>query len=344
MNNVCVIIPSLDPDERLGKVVSSLIEEGFRDIIIVDDGSKQENKKHFPASEFVTLLIHEKNKGKGAALKTAIKFVMESRPDCLGVVTCDGDGQHLAADAKNICSYMLETEDFVLGVRDFSLPDVPPKSRIGNKFSSIALFLCCGSMIKDTQTGLRAIPKKLFLPMSQVEGDRFEYETNVLLEARSMKAHISQVNIQTVYLDNNKGTHFHPVKDSLRIFGRIIRYLLSSLSSFLIDIGLFALLTRLLSVGIILSTVVSRLLSSAANFYINKKIVFKSGKSTIKALIKYYLLAVPVMLLSAFGVKGIAAVLNINESSLSVTAIKLLVDFILFLLNYRIQKKWIFRK
>ena len=344
MKNISVIIPSLDPNEHLGDVVTSLIEKGFTDIILIDDGSKEENKKYFPTGEHITLLTHETNIGKGAALKTALRYVMQNRPSCIGVVTCDSDGQHLADDVFYVADEMKKTDNYVLGVRDFSLDDVPPKSRFGNRISAAFLALCCGHYICDTQTGLRAIPKKLLLPMSLVEGDRFEYETNVLLELRSMKAGLSQVKIQTVYLNENKGTHFHPIKDSIRIFSRILKYLLSSASAFITDIFLFWLMTSIFSVGVIISTAIARVFSSVLNFFLNKKMVFKSNEPLLKSLFKYYLLAIPVMLISAFGVKYIALFLSVPENSFLVTVIKLICDFLLFILNYSIQKTWIFKK
>ena len=344
MKNICIVIPSLDPNERLLGVVESVRSEGFTDIILVDDGSKEENKHFFPTGDDITLLVHPVNKGKGEALKTALRYVIENRPGSVGVITLDGDGQHLAKDVKNVAEKMLETGRFILGVRDFSLPDVPPKSRIGNRLSSLMLAVCCGSYISDTQTGLRAIPKDLYVPMAEVEGSRFEYETNVLLGLRSMHAKYCEVKIETVYLDENKGTHFHPIKDSLRIFSLIFKYLFSSLAAFITDIVLFWLLTNIFSIGVITSTVAARIVSSIVNFFLNKKMVFKSKESLPKSLAKYYLLAIPVMLISAFGVKGICLLTNIDDSSIIVTAIKLIVDIILFILNYNIQKKWIFKK
>ena len=344
MKNISVIIPSLDPNKRLQSVVKSVMDLGFTDVILVDDGSKEENKKYFPKGEGITLLVHPQNKGKGAALKTAINYVIENRPDSLGVVTCDGDGQHLAADLKKVCKKMAESGKFVLGVRDFSLDDVPPKSRVGNRLSSLALMLCCGAYISDTQTGLRAMPKKLLEPMSKIEGDRFEYETNVLLNMKAMGAEYCEVKIETVYLDENKGTHFHPVKDTIRIFSRIIKYLFSSLASFLVDIGLFAVLNGICHWGVFASTVLSRAVSSVVNFTLNKKVVFHSGASLSKSLVKYYSLAIPIMLFSAFGVKGLSLLLDLPENSFAITAIKFIVDIILFILNYNIQKKWIFKK
>ncbi len=343
LKNISVIIPSLDPDKRLSDVVNKVIEAGFCDIILIDDGSHEENKKHFPKGDKITLLTHPKNLGKGAGIKTGLNYVIENRTDTLGVVTCDGDGQHLAADVRAVCEKMIETEKFVLGVRDFSLPNVPPKSRIGNRMSTLLLALCCGSVIHDTQTGLRAIPKKLLKPMTEIEGNRFEYETNVLLALRSLGARFCEVKIETVYLDENKGTHFHPIKDTFRIFGRIIKYAVSSTASFLTDIILFCILNSFTAFGVIVSTVIARIASSLVNFILNKKMVFRSGEPLAKTILKYYALAIPVMLISAFGVKGIAMLLSLDSTSIWTTFIKIAVDCILFILNYKIQKTWIFK-
>ncbi len=344
LNNITVIIPSLDPDEKLSKVVEGVRAQGFSDIVIVDDGSKDENKKFFPQSEDITLLVHEVNLGKGAALKTAINYVINNRQHSQGVVTCDGDGQHLAEDIMKVCQTMLESGKFVLGVRDFSLSNVPFKSRLGNRLSSLALAVCCGSYISDTQTGLRAIPSAYLENMAQVEGARFEYETNVLLGMKSMGVQYCEDKIRTVYIDENKGTHFHPIKDTVKIFSLIIKYLFSSIAAFLTDIILFYLLNSVISCGVLVSTVVARIFSSAVNFFLNKNLVFKSKGSLFKPLLKYYGLAVLVMLVSAFSVKGISALLNLAGDSWIVTLIKVAVDFVLFIVNFKIQKEWIFKQ
>ena len=344
LKNVSIIIPSLDPDIRLSGVVNSILGEGFSDIILVDDGSKEENKKFFPKGDGITLLTHTVNLGKGQALKTAIQYVIENRPESQGVITCDGDGQHLSKDVLAVGKEMIESGKFILGVRDFSLPNVPPKSRIGNRLSSALLAICSGSYISDTQTGLRAIPKKLLKPMTEIEGSRFEYETNVLLALHSIKAEYSEIKIETVYLDENKGTHFHPVKDTLRIFSRITKYLFSSLAAFLTDIIIFTVCNKFILLGILASTVISRAISSIINFSLNKKVVFNSDASLLKSICKYYILAIPVMLISAFGVKCICTLLSINDNSMTITFIKVIVDVILFIANYRIQKIWIFKK
>ena len=159
---VSVIIPSLNPDEKLIAVVDSLIREGFDDIILVNDGSDRAHMKPFEiVSRYsqCTLLTHEVNRGKGRGLKTAFEYCLASRPGIAGVVTVDGDYQHKAEDIRKCCEKMIEEKDkVVLGVRDFSGKDVPFKSRFGNHMTSFVFRFACGLNISDTQTGLRAIP------------------------------------------------------------------------------------------------------------------------------------------------------------------------------------------
>ncbi len=341
-SRITVIIPSLDPDTRLAQTVSALQAVGFSDILLVDDGSSPEHTPFFPTGEGITRLVHPVNRGKGAAIKTALAYVRTHRPHSSGVVTCDGDGQHLAKDAKCVCEKMLENGAFVLGVRDFSLPQVPTKSRVGNRASAAVVKLLCGLSISDTQTGLRAFPPSLYAPMEEVRGDRFEYETNVLLELKNMHATCAEVTIDTVYQDENRGSHFRPFADSMRIASILFKYAGSSLASFVVDALCFSLFNSLLLCGVVGSTVLARIVSSIVNFTLNRRVVFHSHASPLRALAKYYALAVPVMLISAFGVRGLALLLGLPSSSLWTTLVKLIVDCILFFVNFRLQKYWIF--
>ena len=135
LRNISVVLPSLDPDEKLIAVIDGLLSAGFTDIILINDGSKKENLHYFEtaaAHPEVTVLHHEVNRGKGAALKTAFHWFLQNRPDALGVVTVDGDNQHHPDDTKACSLKMLQTGKVILGCRDFSLPHVPARSRIGN--------------------------------------------------------------------------------------------------------------------------------------------------------------------------------------------------------------------
>ena len=114
-SDVSVILPSFKPDDNLLRCVGGLVEAGFTDIIVVDDGGGADYNKYFDEvrkKPGCTVLVHEENRGKGAALKTAFSWYLDNR-DGKGVITVDGDGQHRVCDiiacaeklcTQNICS------------------------------------------------------------------------------------------------------------------------------------------------------------------------------------------------------------------------------------------------
>ncbi len=357
LSSVSVVLPSLDPDEKLMRVIDGLAQYGFTDIILVNDGSKPENLHYFTdaAGRYpqVHLLCHEHNRGKGAALKTAFAWVLENRPDSAGVITVDGDDQHHPEDTRRCAERMLETGRMVLGVRDFSRKDVPFRSRAGNRITSGVFKVFVGMTVSDTQTGLRAIPKAALPLMLEIAGDRFEYETNMLLSMKEHDMPFDEVKIRTVYIEDNKSSHFRAVRDSFRIykliFAHFFRYLLASLLSALADAGLFALLSWLLCerlAGLLLTavpTVCARGISSLLNFFLNKQLVFQSKESTGKALLRYYALAIP-MLLAQLGLTHVLTVLfHVSGSQTALrSALYVLVMTVLFLSSYVIQQRWVF--
>ena len=231
---VSVIIPSLNPDEKLVTVVDSLVKKGFKDIILVNDGSDESHMWPFEkvgAYDECTILTHEVNRGKGRALKTAFEYCIKNREGYIGVVTVDGDNQHQADDIMNCCEAMVSQDKVVLGVRTFDGDDVPFKSRFGNNLTSFVFKAMCGLAISDTQTGLRAIPYKYLQTFCDIEGERFEYETRMLLEFKRSSIPYMEVPIKTVYIEENASTHFNPVKDSIKIYKVIFRYTFSPTSS-----------------------------------------------------------------------------------------------------------------
>ena len=356
LSKVSVVLPSLDPDEKLLTVLDGLLTSGFDDIILVNDGSKPENMHYFEtAGQFpqVHVLHHPHNRGKGAALKTAFTWFLENRPDRCGVVTVDGDNQHHPADTKACAEHMLQTGRITLGVRDFSQPDVPLRSRCGNRITSLVFKIFVGMTISDTQTGLRAIPASQLKLLCGVSGDRFEYETNMLLAMKENRLPFDEVKIRTVYIEENKSSHFRAVRDSWRIYKLILahffRYTLSSVLSFVLDEGMFVLLSHLLQphlTGFALTavpTVCARLVSSIFNFFVNKKLVFHSKSQTAKALARYYLLAVPTALLQMGLTHGINLLFHIAPSQTLLRAlIYALVMAVLFIVSFSVQQRWVF--
>ena len=133
--NIFVIIPSLNPDERLINTVNGMLDIGFKRIIIVNDGSDKSHLKYFPkADENITVIHRKQNHGKGAALKVAFRHILRNYPNAVGAVTVDGDGQHLPEDALACANALDNTKKrVILGCRDFSGEDVPGRSRMGNR-------------------------------------------------------------------------------------------------------------------------------------------------------------------------------------------------------------------
>ena len=136
-----------------------------------------------------------------------------------GVITIDGDGQHLTRDIIACGNRMLrEKKNVILGCRNFDLPEVPARSVAGNKTTSRMFLIFYGIRLSDTQTGLRAIPSEYLERFCEIEGERFEYETNMLLKMKRWGIPFSEQEIETVYEDENEGSHYNTVKDSWRIF------------------------------------------------------------------------------------------------------------------------------
>ena len=350
MKNVFLVIPSLNPDEKLGKTVKGMIDAGFENVLIVDDGSDEQHKKFFPAgNNSITVLTHEVNKGKGAALKTALKYIKENYPDIMGVVTADGDGQHTPKDVLACAKAITDKKEIVLGCRDFSGREVPVRSKFGNKTTSLIFKALCGKAISDTQTGLRGFPVSLLDYLCDISGDRFEYETNMLLKCISDDVEIKEIKIETVYLEDNATSHFRPIIDSVRIYRFLINYILSSFASFIADITLFyifSVLFRSFSIFPLLiiptaATVCARAISSALNYYINKTKVFDNKGKMSNTILKYYALAIPQMLVSAGAVTFLTYIFSAGSSASSI--IKAVVDTVIFFVSFRIQKLWVFK-
>lgn len=350
--DISVIVPSYNPDEKLVSTVRGLAEEGFKDILVVNDGSDDEHLKPFAEVEKlpqVTVISHEVNKGKGRAMKSAFLYCIENRKEIEGVVTVDGDGQHRPGDVRLCCEAMLanvEKKCVALGCRDFSRPDVPPRSRMGNNITKAVFRFACGIRISDTQTGLRAIPASLLPFMTEVVGERYEYETQMLLEMNKAGIPFEEVTIDTVYIEENASSHFHPFRDSFKIYSVILKFVMNSLLSFVIDIALFTLLEYVIGdhmtqlAMLATATVGARAVSSLYNYYMNRRGVFEADAPVRSSLPKYYVLCICQMLVSLGLVYFFSGILKTGKMLTSL--LKVLIDTTLFLLSFQIQRRWVF--
>ena len=355
LKSVAVVLPSLNPDHRFQAVAEGLIGAGFEHIVVVDDGSDEEHKHWFEELRQlpqVHLLVHEVNKGKGRALKDAFAFVHEQLGELKGVVTIDGDGQHLLPDIIACAERMLLEEDkVVMGCRDFSLPDVPPRSVTGNRLTAAMFRICYGIKISDTQTGLRAIPARYLDFFTEIEGERFEYETNMLLQMKRRGIKFVEQPIETVYDKEEYSSHYNALRDSWRIFKVMAKFLLSSGAAFLIDTAIFYILMKLFAArwgtfAPSISLVIARVVSSFVNFNANKSFVFQSRGDYKRAMLRYYLLCVVQLALNAALTNGLVALIG-NAAGHPVSAglatlIQIVVMTVLFFISYPIQREWVF--
>ena len=330
-----VLIPAYKPDGKMTELARDLCRQGV-DVLIVDDGSGSEYEDLFARSEAegATVLRHEANRGKGAAIKTGIAALQRAE-NIAGVVTADADGQHTVGDILHVIAEMRHRPGtIVIGSRAFS-GDVPWRSRAGNRITHVVFRFATGLSISDTQTGLRGLPRDLFPRLLALAGNRYDYEMNMLLMLEKWKAPYVEVPTETVYIEGNRSSHFHTVRDSWRIYRRIFAFIASSLIACLVDYGAFALFSLVLHFVPWSGYVLARVISSGVNYAINRNVVFGSGKR--RSILRYYALALCIMaagsagvhLLTSLGIHGILS--------------KLMIDIPLFLVSYTVQRTYVFR-
>ena len=357
-NRYIALIPAYEPDEKIKKLAYELTEKGF-DIVVVDDGSGPDYAELFEElSQNATVLTHTANRGKGAALKTGLSYINKymaytesvltpagaetvSGRDAV-IVTVDADGQHLPDDVLRVAEISAQRRDaLVLGSRALS-EDIPVRSRFGNTITRHVYSAATGVHVHDTQTGLRAFHRSLIPRLLQIEGDRYEYEINMLMQLAAEGVPIIEERIETVYEDNNSGSHFRTVRDSFRVYKEILKFSASSLASFAIDYGMYALLLAAtgaagIANSLVISNIGARLVSGTANYMMNRKLVFRSRTGFAKSAAQYFLLAAFILAGNTIVLSTLSGTLGINRF-----AAKLITEVIFFAISWTVQKYVIF--
>lgn len=341
-----LVIPAYEPDEKLLTLLKDL--QSFKDltIIVVNDGSNSSYDPIFEvASQFSTILYHEKNLGKGRALKTAFSYITNIK-NTLGdgiVITADSDGQHTIYDIFKIGKVCEENPDALITGERYFTGTVPLRSRFGNIVTKYVFSLFTGLSLNDTQCGLRAFSTELLPFLNSIHGERYEYEMNVLLEGVT-KIPIKSVPIKTIYIDGNRSSHFHPLKDALKIYKEIFKFTVSSMIGFCVDYtGYILLISLFVSIPtearLILSNIIARLCSAIVNYFLNKKFVFKDNQCIYSTASKYALLSCSILVLNTL------IILLLNQLGFhNLYFAKLVTELLLFLLSWGIQRHFIFLK
>lgn len=337
-----VIIPAYKPDQTLVTITDQLWGYGCQ-IIVIDDGSGEEYQTVFDkVRDICIVLSHSKNRGKGAAIKTALTYIKNEMWDSGPVGIMDCDGQHLPEDMMKLLEAAgAHKKTLVLGVREVG-KEMPLKSRLGNQITRAVFKIVSGTKVSDTQTGLRAFDAELISDLLSIEGERYEYEMNVLMKCAKAKILIEEVPIHTIYWDkNNSNSHFRSFADSARIYKDILKFTFSSFSSFVLDYLLFSLLLFFMphtAVNTLLANVTARVVSAFYNYSMNCRFVFYT-KRKVKTEVHYFALAGCILVLNNLILEMLTQVFH-----MSVYPAKLLTECILFVFSWLIQKFVIFRK
>ncbi len=218
-----ILIPAYEPNHELLKLLKTI--DNKYPVIVVNDGSNKSYNNIFEsAKKYAHVMSYEKNMGKGYALKMGLNYIEDTFTNDYIVVTMDADGQHKLSDAIKLCDYVSEhTDTMAIGKRTWN-KNTPLRSRIGNALTRKIFKLATGLNIYDTQTGLRAFSDKLNNYMLSISGNRYEYEMNVLLNLKNNDIPFYEIPITTIYLNNNKDSHFNAISDSYKIYKMIFKW------------------------------------------------------------------------------------------------------------------------
>ena len=335
-----ILIPAYNPDKRLLELVDLLVDAGVKNIIIVNDGSKFGCKEIFNYLENLdccTVLQHAVNLGKGRALKTGFNHIALTYPDTAGVVTADCDGQHSFVDIRRVTDALIKNpSNIILGARTLH-QNVPFRSRFGNQITRLVFFLLTGRKISDTQTGLRGIPGSIIPELIITDGERYEFEINLLIRTtRTRSLDMIEIPIDTIYFENNKSSHFNPLLDSIKIYFQLLRYTFSSLLTCFVDFIVFSLVHSL-TANLMISLLSARFFAGTfVNYIINRTFVFRSQTRVLVSLLKYY------FVLFFMSIISLLLINQAQQLGLSTITAKILVETGLFCITFLIQREFVF--
>lgn len=222
--SVPIIIPTYNPPNSFASFIAVLVRKKITPIIIMNDGCDSTYTPIFALfkkTKNITVCTHQKNMGKGQAMKTALRLIRKKFPSALGAVFADADGQHTPKDIRTIQRLLVANQTkIIIGKR--ALISMPLKNKLGNVLSSLAIRVFFHTNITDTQSGLRGVPKQFFDQLIHIQGNRYDYETGMLLWAVKLHIPIHEYSIQTIYTPY-RSSHYRPVMDTLRIIRTLLR-------------------------------------------------------------------------------------------------------------------------
>jgi glycosyltransferase involved in cell wall biosynthesis len=199
---IFIAIPAFNEEKVIQNVISEIRSAGYANIIVVDDGGKDETYQKAKEAGAV-VLRHKINRGKGAATKSAIEAAKMLGADI--VVTLDGDGQHDPSDIKKLAGPIITGEyDVVLGTRLVDPRGMPRYKILQNKIGNILTWLLFGLWVTDSQSGFRAYSRHA-MEVINTRGDRYEYDSEVIREIYTYRLKFQEVPISIRYTEYSMG-------------------------------------------------------------------------------------------------------------------------------------------
>ena len=191
---VFIIIPAYNEDKKIGKVITE-IKKSYKNIVVVDDGSK-DNTYKIAQTKKVHVLRHVVNRGQGAALKTGIDYALKQGAEIM--ITFDADGQFLVKDIKKLIK-PLNKYDIVLGSRFLGKAiNIRPLKKLVLKLGVLVVYILYGIKITDSQGGLRALSKNAAQKIN-LASDGMEHAGEFFSEIMKHKLKYTEVPITVIY-------------------------------------------------------------------------------------------------------------------------------------------------
>lgn len=216
---ICVVIPALNEEKEIGRIVAEVRAKGI-DVIVIDDGSVDETGS-IAKSNGAIVLRNDQRHGKGFSLKRGFAYILEQGYD--GVITMDGDGQHASEDIDHFLAEAQEKSMCLInGTRMGDPKGMPFVRRTTNRFMSWLISRLCRQRIEDTQCGFRYVSADILRQITLVSND-FEIETEMLMKSCRAGCRVLSVPIQTIYRDEK--SKIRPIKDTFRFVAYLWREL-----------------------------------------------------------------------------------------------------------------------
>ncbi|MDZ7268328.1 MAG: glycosyltransferase family 2 protein [candidate division KSB1 bacterium] len=210
---VTAVLPAYNPGGAISKVLAEVSDYLPKDhILVVDDGSTDGLQQRV-AEAGVQVLRHERNRGKGAALRTAFDFV-KRHSTSQAIITLDADGQHPPREIPGFIRAFVETgADLIIGHRSFDFRVMPLARIASNRITSALLSRKLGVEIKDSQCGYR-LHSRLLIEQITLETEGYDTESEVIIKACRAGCKVHFHPIATVYAGQK--SHIHGARDIYR--------------------------------------------------------------------------------------------------------------------------------